>query len=144
MPDPSVMRKWLDSLRDRDPKLHAELTAKLSARAAEVRTESTEGGGEGPDIILETIVRSGRPALLVQNNKITSKDDETDETSRELIKRLTDNRATVEPLIPLVGRIDLANHAGGLTYAGTGWLIDEDTVVTNRHVADLISRADGG
>lgn len=143
MPDRSVMRRWLESLQDRDPKLYAELTAKLVQRESAVTTESVGGGGEGVDVVLETIVRSGRPALLVQNNKITARDDETDDTAKLMIQRLMDARATIEPLIPLVGRIDMANHAGGLTYAGTGWLIAKELVVTNRHVAELISRADG-
>jgi V8-like Glu-specific endopeptidase len=143
LPDPSVMRRWLESLKQRDPKLYEDLKAKLAARESAITTESVGGGGEGVDIVLETIVRSGRPALLVQNNKITAKDDETDETSKLMMRRLLDARATIEPLIPLVGRIDMGNHSSGIAYAGTGWLIAKDLVVTNRHVADLIARADG-
>ncbi|MGN6187118.1 MAG: phospholipase D-like domain-containing protein [Thermoanaerobaculia bacterium] len=143
MPDPSVLRRWLETLQGRDPKLYEELSAKLVARESAVTNESTDGGGSGVDVVLETIVRSGRPALLVQNNKITPKDDETEDAAKLMIQRLLDAKTLIEPLIPLVGRIDMGNHASGLTYAGTGWLIAKDKVVTNRHVAELISRADG-
>lgn len=147
MPDSGALRKWLDRLKDRDPRLHEELQARLSASVQEesVRFEGTAGGETAAsDVVFETIVRSGRPALLVKDNRIATKDDETDQTAKELIRRLSDAKGVVEPVIPLVGRIDLANHAGGLTFAGTGWLIDKDIVVTNRHVAEIISRWEGG
>ena len=40
-----------------------------------------------------------------------------------------------------VGRVDLVHHPR-LDFAGTGWLIDDDIVVTNRHVAQEFAEAD--
>ena len=46
--------------------------------------------------------------------------------------------------IPSIGRIDVANSMFMVDYLGTGWLIDKDVVVTNRHVAELVAARDGG
>ena len=54
--------------------------------------------------------------------------------------RLLTHAPTLNPVIPLVGRIDAANFVGSADYVGTGWLVDRTTVVTNRHVAELISQ----
>jgi hypothetical protein len=45
-------------------------------------------------------------------------------------------------LLPLIGRIDVVNFPG-LDFVGTGWFVDTDVVVTNRHVANLIAKWDG-
>lgn len=50
-------------------------------------------------------------------------------------------KAKLEKLITAVGRVDLFGHRS-LPYAGTGWLIDESTVVTNRHVAEVFAARD--
>lgn len=130
-------RNWIDGLKERDPELHVELTAKLLARRLQQESGITkesigERAGTGMDLVLETIVREGRPALLVKDSRITAIDTAVDSTSQEMIRRLRDAAPVIEPLIPLVGRIDVANHAGGLTYVGTGWLIDENKVAINR------------
>ena len=52
--------------------------------------------------------------------------------------------AAYSPWIPSIGRIDVANSMFMVDYLGTGWLIDKDVVVTNRHVAELIAARDGG
>jgi V8-like Glu-specific endopeptidase len=147
MPPPDVFRRWLSALQKRDPELHAELTARLEERerlrSMQPEGVSRESAVPEPDVVLETIVREGRPALLVREHRITGLDTAVDRASEAIMSRLRTAAATVEPLIPLVGRIDVANHAAGLPFVGTGWLIDRDVVVTNRHVAELISRGDG-
>lgn len=150
MPDSGTLRQWFNALRERDPKLHAALDAEVHARQGQQPSDvTTESTGESADsrldrVLRETIVRVGRPALLVKDNRISAPDTALDPASEEMIGRLRNAAAVVEPLIPLVGRIDVANHAGGLTYVGTGWLIDENKVVTNRHVAELIATWNGG
>jgi len=49
------------------------------------------------------------------------------------------NRATLEAISKNVGRVDLLNHAT-FAYVGTGWLVEKDIVVTNRHVAEEFTR----
>jgi endonuclease G len=56
-------------------------------------------------------------------------------------RSLEPHRAMFDAAVPSVGRVELEQHR--LDWAGTGWLVDEDLVVTNRHVADLFAEADG-
>jgi V8-like Glu-specific endopeptidase len=107
--------------------------------------ESVAAGADLHASTLETIVREGRPALLIRENRIAPQDNKAADTaSGVVIERLMAAAGVLEPLIPLVGRIDVANYPGPLTYVGTGWLVDRNIVVTNSHVADLIARSDSG
>jgi hypothetical protein len=120
-----------------DPKLHAELVS------SGPRNESAgwlQAGSRPLALSLETMVRIGRPAFLVQDNAIVFED--TEAAAKTVTARLQDARAQLEALMPLVGRIDVAGHPY-LPYVGTGWLIAPGIVVTNRHVADLIGARDG-
>jgi phosphatidylserine/phosphatidylglycerophosphate/cardiolipin synthase-like enzyme len=150
-PAPEVLERWLDKQRDRDPELYEALCRRreelLAGAGLQLEggmfAEATAAGAPPPDdpiIALETIVRDGRPALLIKNGTFTREDSFVDELSEVAVRRLEDARAKVDPLIPLVGRIDVVNHPTGLDYLGTGWLIAEDVVVTNRHVAELLAR----
>lgn len=141
MPDSSVFARWLRNLEGRDPKLFAELTARLEKRRQRLSFESV---GPRVDVTLETIVREGRPALLVQGHRITGIDTAVDDASQEILARLREAAPKIEPLVPLVGRIDVANHRRGFPYVGTGWMIDRNVVATNRHVAQLIAREEAG
>jgi hypothetical protein len=89
----------------------------------------------GPDsaLAVETIVnRVGRPILEVAN------DDYIVEGPEAAIWEARLGNATVRTVlrraIPSVGRIEVDNHPD-LTWVGTGWIIADDVVVTNRHVA---------
>ncbi|OWK22174.1 hypothetical protein AJ88_15670 [Mesorhizobium amorphae CCBAU 01583] len=62
--------------------------------------------------------------------------------AEELVNDLAARRDMLRPLMPLVGRIDVTAFPGA-EFVGTGWFVDTDIVVTNRHVAELIARWDG-
>lgn len=47
-------------------------------------------------------------------------------------------RATVEAAIPSIGRIELPDHPS-LPYGGTGFVVGENLLMTNRHVAELFA-----
>jgi endonuclease G, mitochondrial len=47
-------------------------------------------------------------------------------------------RVTIETAIPSVGRIELPNHPS-LPYGGTGFVVGENLLMTNRHVAELFA-----
>jgi endonuclease G, mitochondrial len=80
----------------------------------------------------ETIVWVfNRPILLVQGNTFTSGSVE----NTVLRERLEQARKRIETAIPAVGRIELENSP--YEWVGTGWLVDENVVVTNRHVATV-------
>jgi phosphatidylserine/phosphatidylglycerophosphate/cardiolipin synthase-like enzyme len=144
-PSKITLESWLERQRSRDPALHAALAKKLAALSPPgIQTESaaaTEAtaGAAGPAIALETIVREGRPALFVAGNSFVRADSLIDDLSEIVVERLEASRAQVDPVMPMIGRIDVTNHATGLDFLGTGWLIAEDVVVTNRHVAELLA-----
>ena len=78
---------------------------------------------------LEAIVRlHNRPSLLVQHGTFALPDSQT------WRRRLTPSLSSLERSIRSVGRINLHAHHS-LDWVGTGWVIAENTVITNRHVA---------
>ena len=150
IPDSAKLARWVERLRERDPEAHAILAARLAAQTVpSFRPESSAGvvaeavaelAPAVPQFVLETIVREGRPALFVEQGRFTRDDSAIDDLSEIVVERLEAARPKVEPAFPLVGRIDVANHPNGADFLGTGWLIDEDVVVTNRHVAELLAQ----
>jgi endonuclease G len=82
------------------------------------------------------IYREGRPALLIQDGRWE------DARSGELRARLARSEQALRRAIPCVGRVEIRDHR--LDYVGTGWMLDEDILVTNRHVAELFAAARGG
>lgn len=111
--------------------------AAVRVAKGEARAESLEGLGglEGSQYgALEAIVLAElRPAYMIVNDQIELRDSPVAEDP-ELVQAVTANKADLERIGKSVGRVDLFNH-WSLSYAGTGWLIDDDIVVTNRHVA---------
>jgi V8-like Glu-specific endopeptidase len=95
------------------------------------------------DLALETIVNRERPVLFVRDgkfdlNEVTALGPE----AVDLVDRMKQQGSQLFSLLPLIGRIDVVNFPG-LDFVGTGWFVDTDIVVTNRHVASLIARWDG-
>jgi endonuclease G len=76
-----------------------------------------------------------RPALLIRNNKIEAPD------SPELRRRFLPYVGKLESRVPSVGRIEFQKTES--TYFGTGWMIGEDVIITNRHVAQLMATKKG-
>lgn len=73
-----------------------------------------------------------RPAFFVMESGIDLAD--AVEADPKLFKAIEDNKSALEKACKGVGRVDLNNHFS-LPYAGSGFLIDDTLVVTNRHVA---------
>lgn len=78
------------------------------------------------------IVPFMRPVLYIKNGQIEIP------KSNELKERLYKYKPNIELSLKSVGRIELLNHQ--LVYCGTGWLISEGIIVTNRHVAEEFSK----
>lgn len=76
-----------------------------------------------------------RPALLIRNNRIETPD------SPEMRRRLLPFIGKLESRVPSVGRIEFRKI--GRPFGGTGWVISEDVIVTNRHVAKLMAEKKG-
>ncbi len=139
-------------IEGRDPKLADELNelrgsaktkkeARALAPAMALRGLALEGAAPRPAVALETIVlRVGRPVLaVVRDEALLEFQDAESEIWRQ---RLTDARDRLVPAIKAVGRIEVENHPR-FEWLGTGWLVADDVVVTNRHVAREFGRGSG-
>lgn len=125
--------------------LEGELKAKPAALDEAVKLLKEERAPEASArrLALETIVKRERPVLLVESDWINKAKALADgEEAKDLIAQVDARRELIEPLMPLVGRVDAVNFPGS-DYVGTGWFVAPDIVVTNRHVASLVARWDG-
>ncbi len=86
---------------------------------------------EGLAVAEAVVVPFMRPVLFVKGGKIEIPE------SEELKERLFKYKPRIEPALKSVGRVELVNHQ--LKYAGTGWMITEDLMITNRHVAKVFA-----
>ncbi|HEU4832995.1 MAG TPA: phospholipase D-like domain-containing protein [Pyrinomonadaceae bacterium] len=153
-PDQSVFEKWFQSLSSKDSTLYNELHTRLRERVASPESVSLGGvslesmeestGADVRGLVLETIVREGRPAIPIMENRISFQNAVVDAAAETIVQRLRETAAAIEPCIPLVGRVDVENFPTSLTFVGTAWLLDNNIAVTNRHVADLIARNNNG
>lgn len=82
------------------------------------------------------ILTRGRPALLIMDGKWEPIE------NGELRRRIDAASSALERAIPRVGRVEILDYQ--LDYVGTGWMVDEDVIVTNRHVAGLFATRRGG
>jgi endonuclease G len=118
-------------IRQQDPRLHQE-SSDLSLEALEL---PSAGARTTEDAVqLESIVlRRLRPVLAIKNN--TTELVFAEKADSEVWKeRLEGAKEHLDRAIRSVGRIELAG--GRLDWVGTGWLVAENVLVTNRHVAN--------
>ncbi|MFW6027849.1 MAG: DNA/RNA non-specific endonuclease [bacterium] len=78
-----------------------------------------------------------RPSLLVRNDRFEMPESEVWRV------RLNRNRRSIESALPSAGRLELPNSQR-YPWVGTGWLVSDDVVVTNRHVARIFAFERGG
>lgn len=130
-----IIRKYLDD----DPQLYAVVD-----RMAKEGTGSLQALADGDDAriagdpaaqaSLEVIVRldGSRPSFMVQNGKVNL------ETSPagSWAGRVNGSAGLLEHALQCVGRIDHDSLPQG--FAGTGFLIQENLILTNRHVLEEI------
>ena len=98
---------------------------------------------EGRDVAFETesiILRKRRPVFAIKNGTCELKF--IDREDRDLWRPvLSKARKRLNRAISAIGRIQLENH--DLEWVGTGWLVDDDIIVTNRHVANEFAHRNG-
>ncbi len=92
--------------------------------------------GNQQDVLEAIIHRRYRPAIFVENNSFG--------VPPHPWQELADGarRANIERAILSVGRIELPHHPR-VPYGGTGFVVGEGLVMTNRHVAALFARGIG-
>ena len=125
------LRRYIASVQGRDPKLaeeSADLAIQTEAMEAELSPEALDQAIEQESIVM----RRELPVLAIKDN--VTKLVFIDRADSEIWGvRLEKARPLLDYAIPSVGRIDLTG--GQLSWVGTGWLVAENVVVTNRHVA---------
>ena len=80
---------------------------------------------------LELVIRTMRPAPLSRNGEL----EKLDADVAPCFKDWESFRANIKPFIYSIGRVDLAPEKG----VGTGFLVSESLLLTNRHVLDVLS-----
>jgi hypothetical protein len=96
------------------------------------------GDIEGLSEVLEVIVRSdgSRPSFMVRNGEV----DTTTSPIGGWAIALDDSAELLRQAVSCVGRIDVPGSAEG--FEGTGFLIHQNLIVTNRHVLQAFGRPD--
>ena len=113
-----------------------------TATRAVARLASTDTVESPENFRRETIVlRAGRPVLAVREGvPVLEFEDAESEVWKDRLKTAAE---VLQKPITAVGRIEVDNHPW-FKWVGTGWLVDGDIVVTNRHVAEeFVSRSRG-
>ena len=88
---------------------------------------------------LEAIIhKTGRPAIDIMNDSYSAPGNGE---WREL--GIGDTRKRIESCIPSIGRIEVPNDLRGRPYAGTGFVVGENLLMTNRHVARIFANGTG-
>jgi endonuclease G len=124
------LRRYNLSVRENDPKLAEE----VRDRGFEAMVTETVSPQAAEEMLgLESIaMRTQRPVLAIRDN-VTRLVFIDEADSKIWGERLTKARPLLDVAIPAVGRIDLMGAQ--LEWVGTGWLVAENIIVTNRHVA---------
>lgn len=143
----AVIKQFAD--KDKDPALYEELRSKVAQPSLETMEMVAVAAALPPPIqpetvelterlSLETIVRPlARPVLAIRDNRTTIEFLGPD--SEIWRSRIEEATPILDRIIPAVGRVEVTNHPD-FTWLGTGWLIANDIIVTNRHVAQEFGR----
>jgi endonuclease G len=144
------LRKAVGNIEAGDRQLSKELQKKRGDADVleEAKNIGPVGNNEGPmlesmntEIFTEAVVlRVGRPVLTIFHND--AKLEFTDAESEIWRERLMGASNILASVVPSVGRIEVMNHPV-YDWAGTGWFVDDNIIVTNRHVAELFGRSLG-
>src|SRR5437899_7200703 len=135
----SALEEGLARLRAFNNDIHRDdsgLAEESRVAAQGIGLESMRAGGDGStesQIGLESIVlKRTRPVLAIrQNNAQLVFVDPADSAVWQ--DRLVKAKTVLDKAIRAVGRVNL--QRAGLDWVGTGWLVAENIMVTNRHVA---------
>ncbi|MBY5706972.1 hypothetical protein HFO38_30435 [Rhizobium leguminosarum] len=143
---PDKIRNWMRNVEKFDPELADAISSRTGGAllADAMAVESTGLSAADMAISYETMVRHGRPVLPIKSDAVADWPAFIEPPDGELmVRRLLNAAPIINPVIPLVGRIDVVNFPRNLSFIGTAWLVAPDVVVTNSHVAELIGRRDG-
>ena len=122
---------WLNALvttlKSTDRKLADEIRAIRGSRSFALSERRPL-----PTSVRNIVLRVGRPVLPIVGN--TARLDLKDSESDVWRTRLQTSAPLLSRAAQAVGRIEVQGLQG-FSFVGTGWLVDQNVVVTNRHVA---------
>jgi endonuclease G, mitochondrial len=131
----------LKAINNRIRTIDPELVVKSEDFGTELELEGAVFGDIDQEIAEESIVmRRLRPVLTIKNDEteLSFEDQEEETLWKERLQKAKDK---LDIAIRAVGRIDLMGAE--LEWIGTGWLVAENLVVTNRHVAEAFAHRTG-
>jgi len=142
--DAGAIASWMSHATARDPEVAKDLERAQSRVFTEAAT-SGEPQEPAAELIAESIIlRTGRPVLPIRGGRVSTAGAFIESDSLAVVQRTLEFERNFIERISCVGRIDVSNSLFALDWIGTGWLIEPDVVVTNRHVASLVAARDGG
>jgi endonuclease G, mitochondrial len=112
---------------------HAAAQSGLDKLAHDRHVDITSGEMFGLEAI---VMRENRPVTFVRSGSYDDLVDPWSKLNDPVVK------ARLNPLLPLIGRIELPPPSP-VPYAGTGFIVGEGLIATNRHVARLFSEGLG-
>ncbi|MGF1508380.1 MAG: DNA/RNA non-specific endonuclease [Myxococcota bacterium] len=125
--------------RKREGELEAAADDATRALTGQIGLESLDSNSGPAFMAHEAIILAEfRPAYFIKNGRIDL--DGPTEGAQELVELIERNRAKLELACRSTARVDLIHH-WNLPYAGTGWLLEDDLAVTNRHVAKVFAES---
>lgn len=133
----ALLRSFNDSILSTNTDMAAE-----RADSSPVITEASSPEALERQFQRESIIlRRERPVLAIRDNRPDLSDfrEAADSQVWEPILRKADD--FLQKASRAVGRIDLTG--GRLDWVGTGWVVTENLIVTNRHVAEEFTRSKG-
>jgi endonuclease G len=125
---------------ERDDEEYKEVLKYSMDNTKRIIDEIAEGRDVSIPKVLELIIRKfGRPAYLVQEDSFDTNN--TPSTSELVDEQVNNAKKVIETAIPSVGRINLRNHRH--PWVGSAWVVEENVIVTNRHVASEFAEREG-
>ncbi len=140
----------LERIESKDPSLFAEFSGKevkkhFSFIGPFPQVIAVEGPAVDASATLDMQERQSesiamahlRPVLIIRDNKVVGEFSGPDVAIWK--ERILECSMVLNRIIPSIGRIEIGNNAI-YKWGGTGWLVDSDIIVTNRHVANLFCK----
>lgn len=128
------LRSFNSWIRQSDPEVAEEMADRPIRDTPDIIEEGRSEDGIDEQIAEESIaLRRTRPVLPILENKPKLEFVDADD-SKIWAKRITDATPIIEKAATAIGRIDL--KGAGLDWVGTGFLVHDEIMVTNRHVAN--------
>lgn len=116
--------------------------------ATRIALDKIKRFGEAADLtpsesnsLLCSIILTTRPAILIENDKYLQANPPLTSDDLDWNNFLEPYRGTIEKAALSVGRVEF-KHSDTEKYGGTGFLVAEDAIMTNRHVAEFFCEKD--